>query len=247
MQRMNAKPADIKAAAKKALRGKWLLALAVVIFIGIFSYINNFIDLMEYSYTLRQKGRMDILEQAMGKDYISYFYTLSYLYRKYNKVLGIISLSITLLMYLLDYGQKKIFTAIARGKKAGFSDVFIGFTYAPKAILAALAVTVLVMFGLVFFIVPGIWLMLNYSMVTYLIADDDRLRVLDAMACSRDMMNGHKWEFMKLILSFIPWFILIPFTFGLASLYVVPYMNASMAEFYNRLRNEYDSLYEDFE
>lgn len=246
MQRMNPNTADIKASARRSLKGKWLLAIGVVIFIGIFSYINNFIDLMEYTYTLRQRGRMDLIEQMAGKEYIRYFYTLSYLYRKYNKALGIISLSITVLLYVLDYGTKKIFTAISRGKETGFSDVFIGFTYAPKAILAALIVTILVMLGMVFFVIPGIWLMLSYSMVTYLIADDDKLRTVDAMTCSRDMMNGHKMELLRLILSFIPWFFVIMFTFGLASIYVVPYMNAAMAEFYNRLKAEYDSLMEDF-
>ena len=52
------------------------------------------------------------------------------------------------------------------------------------------------------------------------------------------MTHGHKMDIFLLQLSFIGWFILSGFTFGiLALVYVVPYFNAAMALTYEQLKN----------
>jgi uncharacterized membrane protein len=50
------------------------------------------------------------------------------------------------------------------------------------------------------------------------------------------MMDGHKMEAFVLLLSFILWFFLIGITFGIAAIYVVPYLNATMVNFYNKIK-----------
>ena len=52
-------------------------------------------------------------------------------------------------------------------------------------------------------------------------------------------MKGHKLECFKIDLTFLGWNILVIITFGLAGLFVTPYYESVMAEYYNRLRKEY--------
>ena len=52
------------------------------------------------------------------------------------------------------------------------------------------------------------------------------------------MMRGHKWELFVLGLSFFWWILLIVITFGLAAIYVVPYMHTTTANYYEKLKSE---------
>ena len=53
---------------------------------------------------------------------------------------------------------------------------------------------------------------------------------------SKEMMEGHKMEYFVLNLSFIGWAILAPLTFGLLYIWLVPYMQATLTNFYNSVK-----------
>ncbi|MCK8624570.1 DUF975 family protein [Apilactobacillus xinyiensis] len=90
-------------------------------------------------------------------------------------------------------------------------------------------------------IIPGIIKSLAYSQAIYIYRDaadkGEHLSYMDAITKSRQLMDGHKWEFFVLQLSFIGWHLLVIVTFGLAALYVTPYYNLTMANFYDSLLN----------
>ena len=50
-------------------------------------------------------------------------------------------------------------------------------------------------------------------------------------------MNGNKWRLFKLEFSFIGWFVLCILTLGIGIFFLIPYLNAAMAEFYVELKN----------
>ena len=52
----------------------------------------------------------------------------------------------------------------------------------------------------------------------------------------QEIMNGHKFDLFILGLSFIGWYFLVGITFGIASIYVLPYMSATTANFYNSIK-----------
>ena len=87
-------------------------------------------------------------------------------------------------------------------------------------------------------LIPGIIKTYSYAMSYYILADDENIAPLDAITKSREMMDGHKWEFFVLQLSFILWGLLCAVTCGLAALYVGPYQQVTMANFYDRLKAE---------
>lgn len=86
------------------------------------------------------------------------------------------------------------------------------------------------------FIIPGIIASLSYSMVYFIALDNLELSALDVIRKSKEMMRGHKGEYFVLGLSFIGWGILGIFTLGILYLWLIPYMQVTMANFYNELK-----------
>ena len=86
--------------------------------------------------------------------------------------------------------------------------------------------------------IPGIIKSIAYSQMFYLLAEDDKLEPGDAQRKSMEMMEGHKMDYFVLGLSFIPWYLLCIITLGIASIYVAPYVQTTMAEFHVRLLKE---------
>lgn len=77
----------------------------------------------------------------------------------------------------------------------------------------------------------------SYMLVPYIIAENPKIKTLDAINLSRKMMDGHKWECFKLELSYIGWIILGTVTFGITEvLYSTPYRVAALTEYYVSLR-----------
>lgn len=77
----------------------------------------------------------------------------------------------------------------------------------------------------------------SYMLVPYIIAENPKIKTLDAINLSRRMMDGHKWECFKLELSYIGWIILGTVTFGITEvLYSNPYRVATLTEYYVSLR-----------
>lgn len=85
-------------------------------------------------------------------------------------------------------------------------------------------------------IIPGIIKAFAYSQAMYIIAEEPNIGTREALRRSEEMMVGHKAEYFVLQLSFIGWGILSTFTFGILTLWLVPYMNATMANYYQELK-----------
>ena len=52
------------------------------------------------------------------------------------------------------------------------------------------------------------------------------------------MMKGHKFDLFYLYLSFIGWFILSILTCGVGFIWLIPYVQMSVAAFYEDLKSE---------
>ena len=88
-------------------------------------------------------------------------------------------------------------------------------------------------------IIPGIVKAYEYQMIPYLLADNPQMTKEQAFAESKRMMKGQKWRAFVLDLSFIGWQILSLITCGIVGIfYVNPYLDATHAALYERLRYE---------
>lgn len=86
------------------------------------------------------------------------------------------------------------------------------------------------------FVVPGIIKACSYSQALYIIAEDPEIGALEAINRSKAMMDGHKMEYFVLGLSFIGWNLLACLTFGILYIWLIPYMQTTMANFYNSIK-----------
>ena len=86
------------------------------------------------------------------------------------------------------------------------------------------------------FVIPGIIKALAYSMHPYIIADNPTIDAMEALRQSEEMMRGNKTRLLALYLSFIGWFILSAFTFGIGFFFLMPYVQTSVTNFYVDLR-----------
>jgi len=87
-------------------------------------------------------------------------------------------------------------------------------------------------------IIPGIVKALAYSMTPFILKDHPELTASQAIRKSEEMMNGHKFDLFYLILSFLGWIILACLTAGIGFLWLEPYMETSVAAFYNDLKGQ---------
>ena len=90
-------------------------------------------------------------------------------------------------------------------------------------------------------VIPGIVKMFSYAMTPYILEEHPELSANDAIDRSRAMMKGHKFDLFWLILSFIGWMILCLFTFGIGYVWLLPYMETSIASFYEDVKADYEA------
>ncbi len=86
------------------------------------------------------------------------------------------------------------------------------------------------------FIIPGIIKAYEYFLIPYMLAENPHLDRKRAFEISKQTMNGEKGSLFVLNLSFIGWSLLGALACGVGIYFVMPYMEATMAEFYTCMR-----------
>ena len=87
-------------------------------------------------------------------------------------------------------------------------------------------------------VIPGIIADLSYSMTPYIMAEHPDMTASEAIAASKALMNGHKWELFVLHLTFIGWDILAALTLNVGHLVLNPYKNAAETAFYREITKQ---------
>ena len=75
-------------------------------------------------------------------------------------------------------------------------------------------------------------------MTPFIMADHPNMTASEAIAASKDMMDGHKWDLFVLRFTFIGWNILAALTANLGNLVLNPYKNAAEAAFYRKIAKQ---------
>jgi uncharacterized membrane protein len=125
-----------------------------------------------------------------------------------------------------------MFLSVSYGGTPKIGDVFNGFNSCLKAFTLQLLITIFTFLWSMLLIVPGIIKGIAYSMSFYILADNPNMTASEALNESKRITRGHKAELFVLSLSFILWYLLMCVTFGLAGIYVLPYVNTTTANFY---------------
>ncbi len=128
------------------------------------------------------------------------------------------------------------FLSIARRKEVAVGQLFCGFNSFGTGFCAYLLVTIFVMLWTLLFIIPGIIAAYSYAMTFFIIADNPSIRATEAIARSKVIMQGNKCKLFCLFCRFIGWALLCTLTLGIGYLWLAPYMQASIAHFYDDIK-----------
>ena len=135
-------------------------------------------------------------------------------------------------------GLAIVMLEIVRNWEVKFTDMFKGFNNFGTNCIAGILVSIFTILWSLLFVIPGIIKAYSYAMTFYILADHPEMSAKDAINTSQVMMDGHKMDLFVLELSFIGWYLLCIITFGIAALYVGPYVTASYAAFYEAIKDE---------
>lgn len=151
-------------------------------------------------------------------------------------VLSGISLGVAafILVPSLVIGLNFFSVAMYRGEPSSIEDIFReGFDNFGRKLGGYLWMELFIYLWSLLFVIPGIIKAISYALTPYILADCKNVRATDALKLSMRMMEGHKWEYFVLGISFIGWMLLTSLTCGLLYVfYVGPYMNNTFAGYY---------------
>ena len=154
-----------------------------------------------------------------------------------------ISNILSLLALPLSWGLTVSLLRNHREESVDLENLFDGFRGGryTRVFCAIFLVNLFTFLWALLLIIPGIMKAFSYALTPYIIMDEPELTARQAITRSCEIMEGRRWKLFCLYLSFIGWGILCLLTFGIGFLWLVPYMNASIAAFYEDARAEYEA------
>lgn len=131
------------------------------------------------------------------------------------------------------------FLGALRGRRLVVNDLFIGFNNFSRIWCLKMLSAVYIALWSLLLVVPGIIKACAYAMAPYLMYDNPSFGAEEAITQSREMMQGHKWRFFCMNISFIGWFLLSGLTLGIGLLWLYPYIYTAQAHFYEDIKRSY--------
>ena len=149
---------------------------------------------------------------------------------------GILYIAVIVVALAASIGYTKIMMKVARNQEYDIiKDTFNKDNLKVFLPLLGLAIVMCIFVTIASIVViPGIILAYSYYFAPYMTIENGK-GASNLHDC-RMMMKGHKWDLFVLDLTFIGWILLCGITFGIAGIYVIPYMTVTQINFYDELK-----------
>ncbi len=210
---------DAKNAMREALVSPYMVTIILGIITIVFSVVQGFLDIWEGM--INNAVAYEDLSQIGAFTASSIIFMIIYF----------------IVSTILQFGYQSYCLKVAnRDQTMSYGDLFGSVRYLLKALGLVLMMTLLTVLWTLLFIIPGIIAAYRYSQAVFIMVEDPDKGVMQCIRESKEMMIGHKWEYFVLELSFILWQLLGLVTCGLAFIYVHPYTNVTLANYYNAIK-----------
>ena len=234
------KAEDFRSIARDTLAGKWKNAVLVGLVASILGAVdavsldlNIDIDAGNAKASLELAGQPIFTTGGTLNSDIGAFLAGGAIYLMIVAIIMWIALFV--LGSIIGVGYRKYNLNLVDRQEAGFDNLFAYFLYWKNAFKTKLLKTIYEILWTMLFIIPGIIASYSYAMTDYILAENPELTAKEAIEKSKDMMEGNRWRLFCLEISFIGWRILSVLTLGIGGLWLVPYMEASVAAFYREI------------
>ena len=237
--------------ARKALRGFWALTIGVTL---VAALLGSGVDFASGSAS---GGHITHSYQDPGEYYNVYIETPGFSMSRtflntpaITRALTIIVPVITVLAVIqlliggaIELGLKRYnLDLLTHENPPAFATLFSRFSIWGRAFGLRFMTTLLTFLWSLLFIVPGIIASYRYALAPDLMAENPDMDVMEAIARSKELMDGNKGRLFCLQLSFIGWHLLCVLTLGIGYLWLAPYQNAAEAAFYLEVTGRMDAM-----
>lgn len=199
---------ELKTKAKNILKGNWGQAISLLLLYGLISF--------GAGIAVNLIGEMFSLTEQTAN------------------VLGNVADIVVSALFTL--GTTSFYLKLSRGEEVTYKELFSKTDMFAVVLLAIVLISIFTTLWTLLLIIPGIIAAINYSQTYYILVDDKNKSAYDAIKASKEMMNGHKWDYFVLVLSFSGWMILATLTLGIGFIWLVPYMQVTFANFYDSIK-----------
>ena len=152
---------------------------------------------------------------------------------------GILGFAAFIIGGVLDLGYAQFLLKQHDGQGPQFDDLFSQFDRFGTGFAQQFLRTLYTVLWSLLLIVPGIIAALSYAMTPYILAEHPDLTASEAIARSKQLMDGHKMDLFVLYLTFIGWDLLAALTLNLGNLALNPYKNAAITVFYRDITGQH--------
>lgn len=224
----------IKLNARDFIRGRLWMFWSVLLVVGIIESLANSLPQWIFGDRLSNlsdiiAGNPDNIPKEISSSVFGWYYVLNVL--------------ITIVLIPLNIGVAQNVLAWSRGEDVNKWKVLFGGFNSAKIFFKQVGVvvlnTILCALWAILLVVPGIIKGLAYSMYPYVLRDEPDLSVWQTLKKSEAIMKGYKGKLFLMYLSFVGWFILGAFTFGILYIWLTPYVMTSTVKFYDDVRRAY--------
>ena len=224
----------IKSNARDFIRGRLWMFWSVLLVVGIIESLANSLPQWIFGDRLSNlsdiiAGNPDNIPKEISSSVFGWYYVLNVL--------------ITIVLIPLNIGVAQNVLAWSRGEDVNKWKVLFGGFNSAKIFFKQVGVvvlnTILCVLWAILLVVPGIIKGLAYSMYPYVLRDEPDLSVWQTLKKSEAIMKGYKGKLFLMYLSFVGWFILGAFTFGILYIWLTPYIMTSTVKFYDDVRRAY--------
>ena len=235
---------ELKALAREALLGQYGSLIGAMFLLGMFSVI---LESVPVTITRNREDTTSLIIQF------------------------VITLIISVLVYLLQIGMTVIVLHMTRRQAYGLSDLFYTFRAHPDRFIIVsviqIGISMILQIPAYIFLLlyPGdaikrvllylllllagsivsFIVLLGFTLADLLLIDNENLGAIDALRQSWAMMHGNKGRFFYLQISFFGLALLCILTLGIGMLWLYPYMMTTEAFFYLDLTGEIDQPHYD--
>lgn len=235
---------ELKALAREALLGQYGSLIGAMFLLGMFSVI---LESVPVTITRNREDTTSLIIQF------------------------VVTLIISVLVYLLQIGMTVIVLHMTRRQAYGLSDLFYTFRAHPDRFIIVsviqIGISMILQIPAYIFLLlyPGdtikrvllylllllagsivsFIVLLGFTLADLLLIDNENLGAIDAIRQSWAMMHGNKGRFFYLQISFFGLALLCILTLGIGMLWLYPYMMTTEAFFYLDLTGEIDQPHYD--
>lgn len=233
---------DFRSIARGALSGHWISAVGTTLLAGILgaeiTLTGNGAPLISHFQNYIHKDQPRGTELAFINLPMEFFIAIL--------GIAIVSFLILIVIFIVQFvvgsfvslGLVQYNLNLIDGKEATVGQIFSKTSIMWKAVCLRIRMNVFIFLWSLLLIIPGIIKYYSYSMSGFILSENPEMTAKEAMEVSIQMMQGNKWRLFCLEFSFIGWGLLCFLSLGIGYLWLNPYINASIAAFYDDVSRE---------